>query len=69
MATLNEIYNIKELMSGGDEKLENNIDTRQIKYWVHYHRSKNNRGKIKIKTTNRQKIHTTYSVNKNRIFR
>ena len=41
MATLNEIaYNIKELMSGGDEKLEQNISTRQIKHWVHYHRAK-----------------------------
>lgn len=41
MATLNEIaYNIKELMSGGDEKSEQNISTRQIKHWVHYHRAK-----------------------------
>jgi len=41
MATLNEIaYNIKELMSGGSETLEQNISTRQIKHWIHYHRAK-----------------------------
>jgi len=41
MATLNEIaYNIKELMSGGDSNIENNISTRQIKHWIHYHRAK-----------------------------
>tara|TARA_R100001594_G_scaffold33371_1_gene61905 strand:- start:10350 stop:11339 length:990 start_codon:yes stop_codon:yes gene_type:complete len=41
MATLNEIaYNIKELMSGGNENIENNISTRQIKHWIHYHRAK-----------------------------
>ena len=41
MATLNEIsYNIKELMSGGNETLEQNISTRQIKHWIHYHRAK-----------------------------
>ena len=57
MATLNEIaYNIKELMSGGDEKLENNIDTRQIKYWVHYHRAKI----IEEKLKSRQPIDRRY---------
>jgi len=41
MATLNQIaYNIKELMSGGDEKHEQKISTRQIKHWIHYHRAK-----------------------------
>ena len=41
MATLNQIaYNIKELMSGGDTNIENNISTRQIKHWIHYHRAK-----------------------------
>jgi hypothetical protein len=41
MATLNEIaYNIKELMSGGNETKEQQISTRQIKHWVHYHRAK-----------------------------
>ena len=41
MATLNQIaYNIKELMSGGNENIENNISTRQIKHWIHYHRAK-----------------------------
>ena len=57
MATLNEIaYNIKELMSGGDEKLENNIDTRQIKYWVHYHRARI----IEEKLKSRQPIDRRY---------
>ena len=41
MATLNEIaYNIKELLSGGDENIESSISTRQIKHWIHYHRVK-----------------------------
>jgi hypothetical protein len=41
MATLNEItYNIKELLSGGGERNEQKISTRQIKHWVHYHRAK-----------------------------
>ena len=41
MATLNQIaYNIKGLMSGGDESVESSIDTRQIKHWIHYHRAK-----------------------------
>jgi len=41
MATLNEIaYNIKELLSGGDETIESSISTRQIKHWIHYHRAK-----------------------------
>ena len=49
MATLNEIaYNIKGLMSGGQESVENSIDTRQIKHWIHYHRAKIIEEKIKV---------------------
>lgn len=41
MITLNELaYNIKNLAYGGDTSLENSIDIRQIKHWIHYHRSK-----------------------------
>ena len=40
MATLNEIaYNIKNLAYGGINKEEENISTRQIKFWIHYHRA------------------------------
>lgn len=41
MITLNEIaYNIKNIAYGGDTGIENSINIRQIKHWVHYHRSK-----------------------------
>jgi len=57
MATLNEIaYNIKELLSGGDENIESSISTRQIKHWIHYHRVKI----IEDKITNNYPIDRRY---------
>ena len=40
MATLNEIaYNIRNTAFGGTNNTEQNVSIRQIKFWVHYHRS------------------------------
>ena len=41
MITLNELaYNIKNIAYGGFNSKEENLDIRQIKHWIHYHRAK-----------------------------
>jgi hypothetical protein len=41
MATLNEIvYNIKSIANGGNSNTEQDLSSRQVKFWVHYHRAK-----------------------------
>tara|TARA_A100001391_G_scaffold195233_2_gene172343 strand:+ start:676 stop:1575 length:900 start_codon:yes stop_codon:yes gene_type:complete len=41
MATLNEIvYNIKSIANGGNSDTEQDLSSRQVKFWVHYHRAK-----------------------------
>ena len=41
MATLNEIvYNIKSIANGGNSNTEQDLSSRQVKFWVHYHRAR-----------------------------
>lgn len=41
MITLNELaYNIKNIAYGGQTTDENTITTKQIKFWIHYHRAR-----------------------------
>ena len=41
MITLNELaYNIKNIAYGGHATDESSISTRQIKFWIHYHRAR-----------------------------
>ena len=41
MITLNELaYNIKNIAYGGHATDESGINTKQIKFWIHYHRAR-----------------------------
>ena len=63
MITLNEIaYNIRNLAYGGINSIENNIDIRQIKHWIHYHRAKLIADNIDKGITNDQSLYQTFQL-------
>ena len=63
MITLNEIaYNIKNLAYGGKSSLESDINIRQIKHWIHYHRAKLIADNIDKGITNNQALYQGMSL-------
>lgn len=64
MITLNELaYNIKNIAYGGDTGMENSIDIRQIKFWVHYHRAKLISENINKGILDRREIYQDFKLN------
>ena len=64
MITLNKLaYNIKNLAHGSSHSTEEDLDIRQIKHWVHYHRSKIIADNINKGILNHHALYQEYRLN------